>query len=123
MSNVEVPVEWTVEGTVEEFTPAKAVVICSLNDWALYLTANGYEVYQNVPNTPPSYPCIVHSMVLNMGDYEFIGHSFITVEDIEKPDDVNYSGLEEAEALMAVAEDMYGYYGDAASSELRNRDE
>lgn len=46
-------------------------------------------------------------MVLNMGEYEFVGHTFITVEDIEMPEDVDYSNLPEAAELMHVAEEMY----------------
>jgi hypothetical protein len=77
--------------------------------------------YQNVPLTCPSFPVTVHSMILNMGDYQFVGHSFITVEDIEMQEDVDYSNLPEAAELMRVAEEMYDYYGETASVDLRNR--
>jgi hypothetical protein len=50
-----------------------------------------------------------------------VGHSFITVEDIEMQEDVDYSNLPEAAELMRVAEEMYDYYGETASVDLRNR--
>jgi hypothetical protein len=84
------------------------MIIRNEYDWFVYIKQ--YAQYQNVPLIPPSYPCLVHSMVLNMGDYEFVGHTFITVEDIEMPGDVDYSNLPEVAELMHVAERMYDHY-------------
>lgn len=81
------------------------MIIRNEHDWFVY--TEQYAQYQNVPPTPPSYPCLVHSMILTMGEYEFVGHTFITVEDIERPEDVDYSALPEAAELMRVAEEMY----------------
>jgi hypothetical protein len=85
------------------------MIILSKDHWSEYSNeiSGGAEV---VP-TPPSYPVICWPLVI--GDNDYIHMSYITVEDLEMPDDSSeYDHLhDEAVTLLEIAKAMHHVEG------------
>lgn len=66
------------------------MIIRDMGEWLRYSLQ--YRDTQQVPDSPPSWPVIVRSQVLDHP--EFVCHDFYTVEDYEKPtEETEYMNL------------------------------